>query len=127
VTAVPRLVGGADEEACVRAVGYLRTASDDRISRLEAYNAAVAGLATNSDCPEPRRSVNEGYLRAMRAPAEFALGFGNWSADLDRSDALLQACAASAEFRGTAVARDCATQRKYNDLVRRRISQGATR
>jgi hypothetical protein len=120
---VVRLIGGAADEACVRAVGYLRTAANDRVSRLEAYNAAVAGLASNAECPQPRRNVNEAYLRAMRAPAEFALRIGNWSADLDRSDALLAACAASPDFRGTAVARDCATQRTFNDVVRQRIVQ----
>jgi len=111
----------------VRAVQYLQTASSDRITRLAAYNAAVAGLAANADCPEPRRSVNEGYLRAMRAPAEFALHFGDWNADLTRSNALLDACAAAPEFRGTAVARDCATQRKFNDAVRRKIEQSGAR
>jgi hypothetical protein len=120
-------VGGPADESCVRAVEYLRTAASDRVSRLEAYNAAVAGLAANADCPEPRRSVNEGYLRAMRAPAEFSLHLGDWNADLNRSDALLQACAASRDFRGTTVASDCATQRKFNDLVRRRIRQSEAR
>jgi hypothetical protein len=124
---VVRLVGGPDDEACVRAVGYLKTAANDQISRLDAYNAAVAGLATNADCAQPRRDVNEAYLRAMRAPAEFALRIGNWKTDLDRSDALLQACAASSEFRATAVARDCATQRRFNDVIRRRILQSSER
>lgn len=124
-TAAVDFVGGPDVEACARAVGYLHTAANDRVSRLEAYNAAVAGLAANADCPEPRRSVNEAYLRAMRAPAEFALGIGDWNADLTRSDALLEACAANAAFRGTAVARDCATQRKFNSLARKRILHGS--
>jgi hypothetical protein len=121
------LVGGPDKEACARAVGYLRTAADDRVSRLEAYNAAVAGLSTNAECPEPRRTVNEAYLRAMRAPAEFALRIGDWNADLSRSDALLDRCAANPAFRATAVARDCATQRRFNSLVRKRIAQSGTR
>ncbi len=111
----------------MRAVGYLQTAANDRIARLDAYNASVSGLASNADCPEPRHSVNEGYLLAMRAPAEFGLGFGNWKADLDRSDALLTACATAAQFRGTTVARDCATQRKFNEVVRRRIVQSRAR
>jgi hypothetical protein len=121
------LVGGPDKEACARAVGYLRTAADDRVSHLEAYNAAVAGLSTNRECPEPRRGVNEAYLRAMRAAAEFALQIGDWNADLTRSDVLLDACAANREFRATAVGRDCATQRRFNGLVRKRILQSGTR
>ncbi|MDB5072936.1 MAG: hypothetical protein JWM87_4047 [Candidatus Eremiobacteraeota bacterium] len=125
-TAIVDLVGGRDEEACVRAVRFLRTAADDRVSRLDAYNAAVSGLAANRDCPEPRRSVNEAYLRAMRAPAEFALHIGDWNADLSRSDALLDACAGTREFHATAVARDCAKQRRFNDIVRKRIVQGTT-
>lgn len=126
VTATPGagpLVGGPDDDACLRTLTYLKTAADDRISRREAYNAAVAGLAMNTHCREPRRSVNEAYLLAMRAPAEFALHLGDWNADLNRSDALLDACAGAPEFRTTTVGADCATQRKFNDLVRRRIQQ----
>jgi hypothetical protein len=119
--------GGADDPECLRSMDYLKTAADDRIGRLEAYNATVAGLAMNAHCREPRRSVNEGYLLAMRAPAEFALRVGDWNADLTRSDALLDACAASTEFRGTTVARDCATQRAYNGIARRRILQAISR
>jgi hypothetical protein len=102
---------------------YLKTAADDRLTRREIYNAANAGLAMNAHCGEPRRSVNEAYLLAMRAPAEFTLHVGDWNADLTRSDALLDACAALPEFRATTVAGDCATQRKFNELVRRRILQ----
>ena len=122
-TATESLVGGPDDEACVRPLTYLKTAADDRVGRREAYNAAIAGLAMNAHCPEPRRSVNEGYLLAMRAPAEFALHLGDWNADLNRSDNLLDACAVSPAFRGTTVAGDCAIQRKFNDLVRKRILQ----
>jgi hypothetical protein len=121
------VVGGQAGDACKRAVGYLKTAADDRVSRLDAYNAAVAGLAANGECPQPRRDVNEAYLRAMRAAAEYSLRIGNWNADLNRSDALLEACAASSAFRGTAVARDCATQRSFNETVRRRIVQSGSR
>jgi hypothetical protein len=117
------LVGGPDDDACLRTLTYLKTAADDRLTRREIYNAALAGLAMNAHCSEPRRSVNEAYLLAMRAPAEFSLHIGDWSADLSRSDALLDACAALPEFRATTVAGDCATQRKFNDLVRRRILQ----
>lgn len=106
---------------------YLKTAADDRIPRRAAYNAALAGLAMNAHCREPRRSVNEAYLLAMRAPAEFTLHAGDWNSDLTRSDALLDACAANPEFRGTTVGSDCATQRKFNELVRRRIQQIGTR
>jgi hypothetical protein len=117
------LVGGPEGDACLRTLTYLRTAADDRLTRREIYNAAIAGLAMNAHCGEPRRSVNEAYLLAMRAPAEFSLHIGDWNADLSRSDMLLDACSALPEFRETTVAGDCATQRKFNDLVRRRILQ----
>ena len=117
------LVGGPEGDACLQTLTYLKTAADDRLTRREIYNAALAGLAMNAHCAEPRRSVNEAYLLAMRAPAEFSLHIGDWNADLSRSDTLLDACAASPEFRATTVAADCATQRKFNDLVRRRILQ----
>jgi hypothetical protein len=117
------LVGGPDDDACLRTLSYLKTAADDRLTRREIYNAANAGMAMNAHCGEPRRSVNEAYLLAMRAPAEFTLHIGDWNADLTRSDTLLDACAALPEFRETTVAGDCATQRKFNDLVRRRILQ----
>ena len=117
------LVGGPDDDACLRTLSYLKTAADDRLTRREIYNAANAGMAMNAHCGEPRRSVNEAYLLAMRAPAEFTLHTGDWNADLTRSDQLLDACAALPEFRATTVAGDCATQRKFNDLVRRRILQ----
>jgi hypothetical protein len=117
------LVGGPDDDACLRTLSYLKTAADDRLTRREIYNAANAGLAMNAHCGEPRRSVNEAYLLAMRAPAAFSLHVGDWNADLTRSDALLDACSALPEFRATTVAGDCATQRKFNDLVRRRIIQ----
>jgi len=81
----------------------------------------------NTHCSEPRRSVNEAYLLAMRAPAEFSLHIGDWSGDLARSDTLLDACAALQEFRATTVAGDCTTQRKFNELVRRRILQLSAR
>jgi hypothetical protein len=121
------LVGGPDDAACLRTLSYVKTAADDRIGRRAAYNAAAAGLAMNAHCGEPRRSVNEGYLLAMRAPAEFALRVGDWNADLTRSDVLLEACALAREFRGTTVASDCTTQRKFNDLTRRRIAQLSSR
>jgi hypothetical protein len=117
------LVGGPDDDACLRTLTYLKTAADERLSRREIYNAAEAGLAMNAHCSEPRRGVNEAYLLAMRAPAAFALRTGDWNADLNRSDALLELCIANPDFRATTVAGDCATQRKFNDLVRRRILQ----
>lgn len=126
-TPIETQVGGAANDACLRALTYITTTADDRLSRLAVYNAARAGLAVNVHCREPRRTVNEGYLLAMLAPAEYSLGRGDWKRDLDRSDQMLDACAHTSEFAGTEIASDCAKQRRYNDAIRRIILSGAGR
>ena len=107
-----------DDEACRRALIYETTAASNWVSHQVAYEAAVSGLSVNAHCSEPRRTVNQAYLLAMRAPAEYALHAGDWKSDLALSDTLLDACAAQNSYRGTDVAADCLTQKRYNESFR---------
>ncbi len=126
-TPSPQYVGGRPNDACLRALTYITTAANERITRTAVYNAARAGLQENEHCPEPRRSVNEGYLLAMLAPAEFTLARGDWRVDLDRSNMLLEQCVRERDFAGTEIADDCAKQRSYNDTVRSIIERQSAR
>jgi hypothetical protein len=108
------------DEACHRALIYERTAAGARVARRIAYNAATAGLAMNNHCGAPRHDVYEAYLLASRAPAELALGIGDWRRDLRRSDTLLAQCTRRPLLRG-GIASDCAAQLRYNERFRRAL------
>ncbi len=71
--------------------------------------------------------MNEAYLLAMLAPAEFTLNRGDWRRDLDRSNALLEQCVRTPGFSGSEIADDCAKQRSYNDTVRSIIERQSAR
>ena len=113
----------APDEACALALRYETKAANDAISRQEAYDAAVAGLATNLDCGDHvSRVVNDAYLLSMRAPAEAQLHIGNWRFDLQRADERLRECATLPELRGTPAAANCNAQLANNERVRRQLT-----
>ena len=108
--------------ACFQALAYERTAANDSSTRQAAYDAAVAGLATNQRCTDAQmKLVNEAYLLSMRAAAEHELKVGNWQRDMTRANMLLTQCANWPGLKNTRAGTDCDTQRRYNDIIAKKL------
>lgn len=109
--------------ACNQALAYEKTAANDSSTRQAAYDAAAAGLAANLRCNDPQmRLVNEAYLLSMRAAAEHELKVGNWQRDMTRANMLLTQCTNWPGLRGKKPGIDCDTQRRYNELITKKIT-----
>ncbi|HEY0382829.1 MAG TPA: AAA family ATPase [Candidatus Elarobacter sp.] len=107
---------GASSPACTRALTQQQHAAQAAITPIASYDASVAGLADNAKCDDAAKHiVNEAYLRSTLAAAEHELNVRDWRAELGRADALLTRCQALPALRGTSVAADCLTQRKFNE------------
>ena len=117
----------APNDACNQALAYEKTAANDSVTRQAAYDSAVAGLSANQRCNDPAmKLVNEAYLLSMRAPAEHDLHLGDWKRDLTRANMLLLQCTNWPDLRNKKAAIDCATQRRYNDIVAKTLSTQPT-
>lgn len=109
--------------ACYQALAYEKTAANDSSTRQAAYDAAVAGLAANQRCNDAQmKLVNEAYLLSMRAAAEHELKVGNWHRDMTRADMLLTQCANWPGLKNTKAGTDCDTQRRYNDIIAKKLT-----
>ena len=109
--------------ACSQALAYEKTAANDSSTHQAAYDAAVAGLATNQRCNDAQmKLVNEAYLLSMRAAAEHELKVGNWQRDITRANMLLTQCANWPGLKNTRAGTDCDTQRRYNDIIAKKLA-----
>jgi hypothetical protein len=78
-----------------------------------AYDAAQSGIALSAKCPEPEyRLVLQAFLHSYRALAGQALHTNDWHSDLERANALLDACFAHNLASRTATL--CAAQKQNN-------------
>lgn len=109
--------------ACSQALAYEKTAANDSSTRQAAYDAAVAGLAANQRCNDAQmKLVNEAYLLSMRATAEHELKVGNWQRDMTRANMLLTQCTNWPGLKNTRAGTDCDTQRRYNDIIAKKLT-----
>ncbi|HTD38918.1 MAG TPA: hypothetical protein VK669_15510 [Candidatus Limnocylindrales bacterium] len=109
--------------ACSQALAYEKTAANDSSTRQAAYDAAAAGLAVNQRCNDAQmKLVNEAYLLSMRAAAEQELKVGNWQRDMTRANMLLTQCANWPGLKNTRAGTDCDTQRRYNDIMAKKLA-----
>lgn len=114
-------------DACAQALAYEKTASSDTLPAQGRYDATVTGLAANQRCADAQmKLVNEAYLLSMRAPAEHDLKIGDWQRDYARANALLSQCAAYPGLKGSVAGKDCADQRRYNELIAKKLAAKPT-
>ena len=123
----PRPAPAEPNDACRQALAYEKAAASDSASRQAAYDSAVAGLTANQRCADAQmKLVNEAYLLSMRAPAEHDLKIGNWQRDFARANMLLAQCTNWPGLRNTRAGIDCATQRRYNEIVTKTLTSQPT-
>jgi methionine-rich copper-binding protein CopC len=127
IVVTPRPAPAAPNDACSQALAYERIAASDSASRQASYDSAIAGLAANQRCSDPQmKLVNEAYLLSMRAPAEHDLKIGNWQRDFARANMLLIQCTNWPGLRNTRAGNDCATQRRYNEIITKTLTTQPT-
>ena len=113
----------APNDACAQALAYEKTASSDAQPAQARYDATVTGLAANRRCTDPQlKLVNEAYLLSMRAPAEHDLKIGDWQRDYARANMLLTQCSNWPGLKGSVAGKDCADQRRYNELIAKKLT-----
>ena len=113
----------ASGDACTQALAFEKTASSDGASAQARYDASVLGLAANQRCSDAQmKLVNEAYLLSMRAPAEHDLKIGDWRRDYARANMLLTQCSGWPGLKGTVAGKDCADQRRYNELIAKKLT-----
>jgi hypothetical protein len=119
----PRPAPAAPNDGCMQALAYEKAAANDSATRQAAYDSAVAGLAANQRCADSQmKLVNEAYLLSMRAPAEHDLKIGDWRRDITRANMLLIQCTNWPGLRNTRAGADCATQRRYNEIITKTLA-----